>query len=496
MNVLIHIHYQISNYSSLIDDLQRDSDDDETHEKTDTLEIPFQEDSHFKKFAIKYRTRESVEDVKLVLAKLEKESLLLNLIPIAYDDELEKDVQFNELFVNTKDSINIIWDFILISSRFYGEPEGLFECYADEFKRLDKYFLEHSTLPLAESEVIVDIFKYYININDNLLGQRNIEIGTDAIDTLRGDTDVVMEETLVPTVTDRIGNISLNDLILSIAEVQMTSWKPDIKGIMQQFQEYDNEGYNISRCLFDVVQNSKLRFITCSEVFLFGLNYTESPSIASWTGRTIDNYPASSLPSTFEELQLIPLDKKYNFLMSLDRDSINKEIQRLGVEALMFWELPKVETALNELCAKWFFSYTGTIDITEDKMDADSISTTAQPSIAIVGSVTEKKQCVELGFVDKLIQLWKLRKTIQEAKAEISVSGSLARYNYKAGEAIMNKTMTYKSSYMKQLFRKRNFIITKEERRLASLNMYENYLCQYKAILLQCEREYELMINV
>ena len=26
--------------------------------------------------------------------------------------------------------------------------------------------------------------------------------------------------------------------------------------------------------------------------------------------------------------------------------------------------------------------------------------------------------------------------------------------------------------------------------------MYENYLCQYKAILLQCEREYELMINV
>ena len=197
MNVLIHIHYQISNYSSLIDDLQRDSDDDETREKTDTLEIPFQEDSHFKKFAIKYRTRESVEDVKLVLAKLEKESLLLNLIPIAYDDELEKDVQFNELFVNTKDSINIIWDFILISSRFYGEPEGLFECYADEFKRLDKYFLEHSTLPLAESEVIVDIFKYYININDNLLGQRNIEIGTDAIDTLCGDTDVLMEETLV-----------------------------------------------------------------------------------------------------------------------------------------------------------------------------------------------------------------------------------------------------------------------------------------------------------
>ena len=239
-----------------------------------------------------------------------------------------------------------------------------------------------------------------------------------------------------------------------------------------------------------IVQNSKLRFMTCGEVFLFGLNFTDSPSIANWTSRTIDNYPTLSLPQTFEELQSIPLDKKYNFLMSLDRASINKEIQRLGVEALMFWELPKVETALNELCQKWFFSYTGTIDLTEDKKDADSISATTQPSIVIVGSAKEKKQCVELGFVDKLIQLWKLRKTIQEAKAEISVSGTLA------GEAIMNKTMNYKSSYMQQLFRKRNLMITTEERRLASLNMYENYLCQYKAILLQCEREYELMINV
>ena len=186
-------------------------------------------------------------------------------------------------------------------------------------------------MPLAESEIIVDIFKYYININENLLGKRNIKIGTGAIDTSREDTDVIMEETLVPVVTDRIGSTSLDDLVLSIAETQMTSWNPDSKGIMQQFQEYDNEDYNISRCLFDVVQNSKLRFMTCGEVFLFGLNFTDSPSIANWTNRTIDNYPALSLPQTFEELQSIPLDKKYNFLMSFDRASINKEIQRLGV---------------------------------------------------------------------------------------------------------------------------------------------------------------------
>ena len=59
---------------------------------------------------------------------------------------------------------------------------------------------------------------------------------------------------------------------------------------------------------------------------------------------------------TFEELEKIPLDKKYNFLMSLDKESIDKEVDILGIEAHMFWELPKVREMFNELCKKWFYS--------------------------------------------------------------------------------------------------------------------------------------------
>ena len=60
----------------------------------------------------------------------------------------------------------------------------------------------------------------------------------------------------------------------------------------------------------------------------------------------------------------------------------------------------------------------------------------------------------------------------------------------------MSKTLTYKSLYMTQLFKARNRVVSNEEQRLASLTMYENYICQYKALLLQCERDYDLMINV
>ena len=87
---------------------------------------------------------------------------------------------------------------------------------------------------------------------------------------------------------------------------------------------------------------------------------------------------------------------------------------------------------------------------------------------------------------------------ILEAKAEISVSGSLAKYTHKAGETWMNKTISYKSTYMFQLFKPRNTAITNDERNRAALIMYENYICKYKAILLQCERDYDLrlVINV
>ena len=442
-----------------------------------------------------------MEDVKSAIANLEKDGLLLDLIPIAFNDDLESKIQSASLFVDTPNSINIIWDFILISFRFHGEPEGLYKCYSAEFNRLDKFFVEHSTLPVAEAEVIIDIFKYFVNINSNLLNERDIDLHTNDVTTNRFDTDVVMEETLVPRVTGQLGSISLTDLILSPAETQMDTWKPDANKIMQQFRDFDNEGFDVSKCLFDVLQNSKLRYMSCKEVFLFGLKFSEDTSAANWASRSMNSYPAIALPETFEELQKIPVDKVYNFLMSLDRVSIDKEIERLGVEALMFWELPKVENALNELCQNWFFNDNGAhlkgpIDIYDDRHGTQITELTPDPSTVIVGSVKEKEQCIELGFVDRLIQLWRLRKTILEAKAEMLVSGTLAKYTYRAGEAIMSKTLTYKSSYMSQLFKARNASITKEEKRLAALTMYENFICQYKAILLQCERDFDIMINV
>ena len=70
----------------------------------------------------------------------------------------------------------------------------------------------------------------------------------------------------------------------------------------------------------------------------------------------MNNREGIVLPQTFEELEQIPLNHKYNFLMSLNKESIDKEVVRIGIEAHMFWELPTVRDALNDLCKKWFYN--------------------------------------------------------------------------------------------------------------------------------------------
>ena len=54
-----------------------------------------------------------------------------------------------------------------------------------DFKRLDKIFVENSTFPMADSEIIVDISK-------NFLKERDIEINPTVDTTNREDADVVM----------------------------------------------------------------------------------------------------------------------------------------------------------------------------------------------------------------------------------------------------------------------------------------------------------------
>ena len=154
---------------------------------------------------------------------------------------METQAQIHGLFIERVNSINKIWDFVVISFRHFGVPTGLHKSMYDEFQRSDNFYVEHSTLPINEFENIIDVFRHCVNKNENLLGQRRIEYQLPDTTTNLQDTDVVMDDSLVQRALNPQGSSSLPDLILSPTEIQMDSWKPNVQTIMHQFQEFDNE---------------------------------------------------------------------------------------------------------------------------------------------------------------------------------------------------------------------------------------------------------------
>ena len=120
-----------------------------------------------------------------------------------------------------------------------------------------------------------------------------------------------MADTTVPGALSAQESFSLIDLTLSYTETLMNNWKPVVQTIMQQFEEFDNEGYDIRLVLYDIVQNSKARYYQCKEIHLFGLDFSESPSALNWTEHSESKWVGVTLPKTSEELEKIPLDKTF-----------------------------------------------------------------------------------------------------------------------------------------------------------------------------------------
>ena len=88
------------------------------------------------------------------------------------------------------------------------------------FLRLDIYFIEHLTLLIEDYENIIDIFRFCVKRNEHLLKSRNIEHSKPDDSTDRPDTDVAMEESVVPRALSAQGSTSLVDLILCHQKLQ------------------------------------------------------------------------------------------------------------------------------------------------------------------------------------------------------------------------------------------------------------------------------------
>ena len=88
---------QVPYPSTFLADLQRDSDEEIVMKPGEKIVFPLKTGVHFPRFIIKHRNTEDIEEVKEVLNAFEKDDLLLTLIPIAFDIDMDTQIQLNSL---------------------------------------------------------------------------------------------------------------------------------------------------------------------------------------------------------------------------------------------------------------------------------------------------------------------------------------------------------------------------------------------------------------
>ena len=76
--------------------------------------FPLRAGAHFRRFNIKQCNTVDLERVKEALYSFEKDTLLLNLIPIAFDIDLDTQIQVNNLFAD-QETLSALFGILLSS---------------------------------------------------------------------------------------------------------------------------------------------------------------------------------------------------------------------------------------------------------------------------------------------------------------------------------------------------------------------------------------------
>ena len=111
-------------------------------------------------------------------------------------------------------------------------------------------------------------------------------------------------------------------------------------------------------------------------------------------------------------LKVNMLKKSFNFLKSLDIAAINNEIELLHPSAHEFWEVEETRAEFLEFLAIWSKNPAGYFKKTF----------TVQNEPKPIMQANDEEE-IEVGFVDGLFEMYKLRCGIEKAKAELIADG-------------------------------------------------------------------------
>ena len=96
---------------------------------------------------------------------------------------------------------------------------------------------------------------------------------------------------------------------------------------------------------------------------------------------------------------------------------------------------------------------------------------------------------IELGFVDGLFELYKLRCDIEKARAEIMATSTLSNYRHSFGSFLFNSFICFRSSTIEELIHEKREELNEYKKMEASRTAYDFLILQHASIKCVLEQQ-------
>ena len=100
-----------------------------------------------------------------------------------------------------------------------------------------------------------------------------------------------------------------------------------------------------------------------------------------------------------------------------------------------------------------------------------------------------ENEIIEVGFVDGLFEMYKLRETIAKAKEAIISNKLMSSYNHRFGTALFTSNITFRSSAIENMIMDNRIELDKENKIEASLLIYDYLIMQHAALKVFLEKK-------
>ena len=349
------------------------------------------------------------------------------------------------------------------------------------------FYEKNGTLPLSAEKSIISLFRkmlmYDAEIEELQTVQKSMKRTIpEALTTAQEKTSEAMD----------VGEIEdLPKLFISPAEKFMDEFNgnsKDLKGLFKVPKEMSFEA-NLHQQICNTAKNQYES--TGGEIFLHGIAFTEDEQIGNWISRTNGRYKTKQIPTTLDGMMDVNKNKvTFNFLKSMEIQHINNETMLVHPSTHEFWEEEEIRMNLLTFLVGWSKNSL-VYEKRSQKKRYQDIATEALKS-----DKSAEKEQIEVGFVDGLFEMYKLRIEIANARAELISNSYLQGYRHKFGTFLFNSFLSFRSTTIEDLISEKRQQLDLYKKIEASRIAYDFFILQHASLKCVLEQKYDELINV